>query len=220
MKKKLALIHTVNWYDKSVIEPFAKRWAEKYPEVEIINIMDDSLLTESVRNEGATPQVFRRMLFYFMAAEAAGADVIMSTCTSMGAATRQFRSIINVPVFNIDEPMASEAIKSGTKLGIFATVPTSVPATKFLLESEARRQGKEITIETVLNPKAFEHLLKGETSIHDQIVLEEIGKLAKNVEAVVLGQISLSKVKPVINVPVLQVGDLGFKEASRLLGLV
>ena len=47
--KKLALIHTVEWFHMSVVNPFAKPWLEENPEVELINICDSSLLADSLR---------------------------------------------------------------------------------------------------------------------------------------------------------------------------
>jgi len=215
--KKLALIHTVSWYNSSVINPFVTPWLKENPDVEIINIMDDSLLSESLSNGGPTKMVTKRMINYFLAAEASGADVIMSTCTTMGSCTRLARKIINTPAFNIDEPMAKEAVKKGKVLGILATVPTSAPATKLLLEIEAEEQQKEIVIKTAINEDAFKYLLKGETEKHNDLVYNELDKLQSEVDVIVLGQISLAQIKFNAKVPILQVGLSGFNYARRLL---
>ena len=217
MKKKLALIHTVKWYERSVIEPFGRDFADENPEVEIINIMDDSLLSESLAYGAPTPAVIRRMVLYAMAAEAAGADAIMCSCTTMGNATRTARNLVSVPMFNIDEPMAREAVAAGGKIGIVATVPTSAPATRTLLLAEAGRVGREIRMETAINEQAFRHLLAGEMEKHDTLVRQEIDRLASSVDVIALGQISLSKLQHEARVPILQVGRSGFAEARRLL---
>ncbi len=216
-KKKLALIHTVSWYNKSVIEPFANQWAKDNPDVEIPNIMDDSLLSESLAHGGATEAVLNRILNYVKSAELAGADVAMVTCTTVGEASRRARQIVSIPVFNIDEPMAREAVARGKKLGILATVPTSAPATKRLLEMEAQNLGKEVDIRIVINEEAFRHLLAGDVAKHNELVHAEMDKLAQQVDVIVLGQISLAQTKHDVPVPVLQVGHSGFQEARRLL---
>ncbi len=215
--KKLALIHTVSWYNKSVIGPFAAPWLKDNPDVEIINIMDDSLLSESLPNGGPTKEVIRRMVLYYQAAEATGADVLMCSCTTMGPGTRVARQMIGKPLFNIDEPMAKEAVAGGKKLGILATVPTSAPATRTLLEMEAAEQGKEIEIKTVINEKAFKHLLKGEVDQHNELVHKELQKLQNEVDTIVLGQISLAQIQFNAKVPILQVGHSGFAYARELL---
>jgi hypothetical protein len=218
--KKLVLIHTVRWYDKSVIIPFAEPWQKKNPDVEIINIMDDSLLSESLAFGGPTPSVTRRMVNYYLAAESMGADVTMCTCTTMGSCTRVARQIIGKPILNIDEPMAREAVGRGKIMGVFATFPTSAPATKKLLEIEAAEQGRDIIIKTVINEDASKYLLKGEIDKHNDIVNDELEKLQHEVDVIVLGQVSLSTIKFNTSIPVLQVGHSGFNYARELLNSV
>lgn len=215
--KRLAIIHTVNWYNKSVIEPFAEPWLKENPDVEITNIMDDSLLSESLSNGGPTKKVIQRMVLYYQAAEATGADVLMCSCTTMGPGTRAARQMIKKPLFNIDEPMAKEAVAKGGKLGILATVPTSAPATRALLEMEAEEQNKEIIVKTVINEQAFEYLLAGEVEKHNELVCQELEKLQNEVDVIVLGQISLAQIKFQAKVPILQVGHSGFNYARELL---
>src|SRR5678816_482627 len=113
--KTLALIHTVNWYAKSVVDPFVTPWLAKNPDVRIVNIMDDSLLSESLAHGSATRAVLKRIQFYVLAAEAMGADVAMCTCTTVGEAVRAARVYSSIPVFNIDEPMAHEAVRLGKR---------------------------------------------------------------------------------------------------------
>lgn len=215
--KKLAIIHTVNWYNKSVIEPFANPWLKVNPDVEIINIMDDSLLTESLAHGGPNEAVMRRMVHYYLAAESTGADVLMCSCTTMGPCTRLARKMIAKPVFNIDEPMAVEAVRAGKVIGILATVPTSAPATRELLNIEAVNQGKDIVLKTVINEQAFKHLLAGEIDRHNELVCDELEKLQKEVDVIALGQISLAQIRFNPMVPMFQVGHSGFDHARKLL---
>jgi len=220
MKTKiLALIHTVNWYDKSVNTPFVEPWLKRNPDVRVFNIMDDSLLTESLDHDRATHKVIKRIQFYALAAEAMGADVAMCSCTTVGEATRIAREYVSIPVFNIDEPMAREAVRLGRQLGIVATVPTSPAATQRQLERAAQEAGVKITIKTALNEKAFAHLQRGEIEKHNELVHREMDRLASKVDVLVLGQISLAQIKHPTRVPVLQVGHSGLAEARRLLDL-
>jgi len=218
MKKKiLALIHTVSWYDKSVVNPFVTPWLNKNPDVQVFNIMDDSLLTESLDNGGATPAVLKRIQFYVLAAEAMGADVAMCSCTTVGEAVRAARAYASIPVFNIDEPMAREAVEQGRRIGVVATVPTSPAATVRQLERAAEEAGKAIEIQIALNEPAFQHLQKGEIDRHNELVHKEMDRLARSVDVLALGQISLAQIRHQTRVPVLQVGHSGLAEARRLL---
>jgi Asp/Glu/hydantoin racemase len=218
--KTLALIHTVSWYDKSVIDPFVTPWLKENPDVRVFNIVDDSLLAESLAHNGATRSVLKRIQYYVLAAEAMGADVAMCSCTTVGDAVCAARYYASIPVFNIDEPMAREAVRLGRRLGIVATVPTSPAATRRLLERTAREAGAAVEIKIALNEKAFEHLQRGEIKQHNELVHQEMDRLAKEVDVLVLGQISLAQIVHSTRVPVLQVGHSGLAEARRLLDRV
>jgi Asp/Glu/hydantoin racemase len=216
-RKTLALIHTVNWYDKVITTPFVTPWLKKNPDVRVFKLMDDSLLCESLENKCATAPVIKRLQFYVLAAEAMGADVAMITCTTVGDASRIARQYVSIPVFNIDEPMARQAVRQGRRLGIIATVPTSPAATRRLLERSAQEAGTSIEISVACNEEAFACLQKGDVQRHDQLVHVEMDRLAEKVDVLVLGQISLAQIRHETRVPVLQVGHSGFEEARRLL---
>lgn len=218
--KTLALIHTVHWYDQAVITPFARPWLEANPDVRVFNIMDDSLLAESLEHHGATPAVLKRLQYYVMAAEAMGADVAMITCTTVGEASRLARGWASIPVFNIDEPMARQAVRLGHRLGIIATVPTSPAATQRLLERCAAEEGRSVQTEIAVSEEAFERLQRGDIAGHNELVHGEMDRLAEKVDVLVLGQISLAQIRHETRVPVLQVGASGFAEARRLLDAV
>jgi aspartate/glutamate racemase len=218
--KTLALIHTVNWYAKSVNAPFVEPWLKDNPDVRVFNIMDDSLLCESLNHDGATKAVLKRIQFYALAAEAMGADVAMCSCTTVGEATRLARQYVSIPVFNIDEPMAREAVRKGRRVGIIATVPTSPAATQRQLQYAAQEAGVSISVKIAVNEKAFAHLQRGEIEKHNELVHREMDRLAPKVDVLVLGQISLAQIKHPTRVPVLQVGHSGLAEARRLLNQV
>lgn len=217
--KKLALIHTVSWYEKSVLNPFVKPWLERNPDIEVVNITDDSLLAESLANGGATPAVIKRIQFYVLAAEAMGAHAAMCSCTTVGEAARIARQYAAIPVFNIDEPMARQAVKLGRRFGVIATVPTSPAATVRQLNYAAEDAGVKIKTQIAVNESAFQHLLKGEIERHNELIHREMDRLAKKVDVLVLGQVSLAQIQHETRVPVLQVGHSGLAEARRLLDL-
>jgi len=217
MSKKLFLIHTVNWFMDLIVKPFIGPMTERHPDLEIYNILDDSLLAESVRAGSATPDVKRRIVDYCFMAENAGADVIMVTCTSVNESSAIARPMMKIPVFNIDEPMAKEAIKAGSKFGIIGSVPTSPYATKRLLLQTAVEEKKDIDIKIVVKEDAYAALMAGKTEIHNEIITAEMDKLAKECDVILLGQISLARIQHDPGKPVFQVGKSGYAEAERLL---
>lgn len=219
--KRLALIHTVAWYQKAVTQPFFDPLLEKHPDLEIMNIMDDTLLSDSIRAGSAPDEVLNRIVGYGLLAQNAGADMVMCSCTTVNRAMEIARESgkFHIPVLNIDEPMAELAVKSGKKFGVVATLHTSPQGTCYLLEREAKKLGKEIDIEVVVCPEAFEALMNDNVELHDRLVREEIDKLAERVDVIVLGQISLSQVKHSCSKPILQTGIMAGQEIERILKL-
>ncbi len=76
-KKKLVVIHTSMVFVK-VETMMSQIFAEVMPDVELINIVDDSLLPDVIKAGAVTPAVERRMKSYLKAAEDTGADAIFS----------------------------------------------------------------------------------------------------------------------------------------------
>lgn len=217
-KKKLYLIHTVNQFMDMIYKPFGVPFAEENPDIEIFNIMDDSLLRETLDNGGITNGVSSRILNYAKSAAEAGADCVMCTCTSVNAASKHARNFSPIPIFNIDEPVARETVKNGKKIGVLATLPTSPKGTVRLLEEEAARQNKEIEIIVKVADGAFDALTAGDVEKHDKMVSDALFELAKEVDTITFAQISMSKLKhedP--GVPIYKIGRLGFEEAKKIM---
>lgn len=108
MGKLLYTINTVNNFMDIIFNPFGKPFAEANPDIEVYNIMDDSLLVDTRKYSGMTPTIASRMLNYAKAAEASGADGVICTCTSVNHATKMIRPLLNIPMINIEEPVAGD----------------------------------------------------------------------------------------------------------------
>ena len=136
--RKLYTINTVNNFMPMIYEPFAKPFQEKNPDIKIYNIMDDSLLVDTRAIGGMDATIATRMLNYAKAAEQSGAEGILVTCTSVNQATKYIRPLLNIPILNIEEPVAEMAAAGGKKIGILATLPTSPDAIgRVILEKAA-----------------------------------------------------------------------------------
>ena len=79
MPQTLALIHTSQVF-LNVETMMKQMFAEIMPEVRLINIMDDSLLPDVMATMKISNDVTKRICLYVIAAEAAGADAVLSVC--------------------------------------------------------------------------------------------------------------------------------------------
>ncbi len=189
MAKKVALIHT----GFALVDTLKNLFGEIMPSVELINILDDSLLREVLKEGCVTKPVIERMISYFKAAQYYKVDAILNVCSSVGEVADIARMIIDTPIVKIDEVMADEAVKGATSIGVAATLKTTLDPTCRLLEKKAEALGKKITITRTLCPGAFEELISGNAKKHDDMVLREVEKLAGSVEIVVLAQGSMAR---------------------------
>src|ERR1051326_7672049 len=112
-KKTLGLIHT----SATLVPIFQQLCASKLPGVEVFNIADDSLIKNVIKCGKLMPDTARRVVQHVESAEAAGADFILVTCSSIGRAVEAAAGLVNVPVLRVDQPMADKAVQTGKRIG-------------------------------------------------------------------------------------------------------
>jgi Asp/Glu/hydantoin racemase len=193
--KTLACIHTSLVFI-NVETMMNDLFKELLPDVRRVNIVDDSLLADTMKAGQITPAVAKRMVNYVQMAEAAGADVILSLCSSLGPAIDLARPLVQVPVIKIDDAMADTAARQASRIGVIATVGTTLGPTVALVREKAAATGKEPSIRPLLVEGAFEILLRGERERHDEMVSAGAGQLAGQVDLLVCAQASMTRLAP------------------------
>jgi aspartate/glutamate racemase len=173
------------------VQDLTALFKELGPEVELRHIVDDSLLKEVLAHGGVTPAVRRRMREYYRAAELAGAALIFNQCSSVGEAADAAARAVHVPVVKVDSAMAKEACRTGSRIGVVATLETTLGPTCRLVERTARRMRRPVTITRCLVRGAFEKLVGGDRPAHNAMVIAAIRELARKVDVVVCAQGSM-----------------------------
>ena len=189
-QKTLGLIHT----SATLVPVFAELCNQYLPNIKVFNIVDDSLIKNVIACNELTPATARRVVNYVGSAELAGADYILVTCSSIGTAVETAASLTNVPVIRVDQPMADLAVQTGKRIGVIATLSTTLQPTSDLVKRRALFAQKEIELTAVLCKGAFEALMSGDTIAHDTMVAEALGELIKKVDVIVLAQASMARV--------------------------
>ncbi len=215
-KIKVFIIHT----SFVSVEDLTSLFKEYAPEVEVRHIVDDSLLAEVLANGGVTEAVRSRIVAYFKGAVDAGASLIFNQCSSVGEVADLAKQMIRVPVIKVDEEMARAACQIGMKIGVVATLKTTLGPTCRLVESSARQMGKDVEITRVLVEGAFDALISGDRGKHNEMVLDAIRKLTKAVDVVVCAQGSMKAIVPDLGetrVPVLTSPDMGVRYAAEYI---
>jgi Asp/Glu/hydantoin racemase len=189
-RKTLGLVHT----SATLVPIFAQLCKEKLPDVNVFNIADDSLVKGIIASGSLTAQISRRVASYLESAELAGADYIMVTCSSIGPAVEAAAKFISVPVLRVDQPMADQAVRTGKRIGVIATLATTLEPTADLISRRASAAGKPIELASRLCDGAFDALMSGDAARHDAIVTAALKELAKEVDVIVLAQASMARV--------------------------
>jgi Asp/Glu/hydantoin racemase len=189
-KKKLGLIHT----SATLVPVFAQLCREKLPGVETFNIVDDSLVKSIREAGGITPQISERVANYLKSAESAGAEQILVTCSSIGPAVEAGAKLVSVPALRVDQPMADKAVVAGKKIGVVATLSTTLEPTVDLIQCRAAIAGKKIELTAKLVEGAFEALMAGDGATHDSKVAAALKELSQQVDVIVLAQASMARV--------------------------
>ncbi|MBN8686499.1 MAG: Asp/Glu/hydantoin racemase [Chitinophagales bacterium] len=188
--KTLGLIHT----SATLVPVFAELCAKYIPHVKTFNIVDDSLIKNTIACGELTADTSRRVVNYAGSAQDAGADYILFTCSSIGPAVEAAAGLSHVPVLRVDQPMADRAVLSGKRIGVVATLSTTLNPTSDLVRRRALAAGKEIELLPVLCEGAFEALMSGDAATHDQKVGDALKKLANEVDVILLAQASMARV--------------------------
>lgn len=216
--KTLGIIHAAVFTSQTV-QPFIR---EILPEVQVMHFGDDTVQRDNLAAPiGTIPKVnYFKFTTYARFLEEAGVDLIMLGCSTFNSAVEVARPMIHTPMLQIDRPMMDLAVQQGRRIGLLATLPSTVPASERLLRIAAQEAGKEIEIKTILCAEAFRILRSGDTEKHNEMLLEEIGKLSREVDAICMTQLSMSVLEPMLQntrIPVYNSGRTGFTKAREML---
>jgi len=169
------------------------------PECRVISIVDDSIVSmiekESNEKENCPLplSITRRICDYAVYAERSGADVILVTCSSISETVDVASKLVKVPILKIDEPMIEEALAKGVRIGVIATLPTTLGPTVRLLKRKADESRRKVEVKSVLVQDAFKLLSDGRKEEHNSLVRKAIRKLEMSTECIILAQASMAR---------------------------
>ena len=215
--KTVVAIHTA----LPMVEPTKELFSNYLPEVRLINIVDDSLIQDVISANEVTDLVKKRLNSYYDSAIDAGADVIFNTCSSVGDIALLAKELKSVPLIKIDDAMAEEAVREYNRIGVIATLPTTLGPTVRLLQHFAKKSGKDIAITEALAKGAFQAVIFGDKDKHDRLIIEAARSIAEDVDAIVLAQGSMARLEEqlatITGKPVLSSPERGVLDVKRVI---
>jgi Asp/Glu/hydantoin racemase len=186
---RVVLIHTV----EGNVNVFGALAQELAPDLPVEHVVDESLLGDTIVAGTLTDEVRQRFRERAEAARRDGADIIMLTCSSVGPSADGLGDELGVTMLRVDEAMAEKAVELGPRVGVAATLPTTLGPTADLIYRAASRLDRAVEVTTSLAEGAFQALRAGDGAQHDQLVVAALQQLAACVDVIVLAQASMAR---------------------------
>ncbi len=207
---RIALIHALRHSPPPIEAAFARLW----PEVTLMNLLDDSLSADLSRDGRITEAMTGRFLSLARYARATGADGILFTCSAFGPCIEAVqRALSPLPVLKPNEAMIEEAMAIGGRIGLLASfAPT--------LQSMPPEFPDSLTVTPKLAEGALAALDRGDGTEHDRLAALAARDLAE-CDALALAQFSLARAATAVaeatGKPVLTTPDSAVRKLKRLL---
>lgn len=165
---------------------------------EILNYEDPSILAE-VREYGyVTAGAAARLVGMFMQAVSDGADAVLNCCSSVGEvadAARDIGRYTGIPIVRIDEEMCREAVRNGSRIGVLATLPTTLEPTKNTILRVAREMNRHVSLTDGLIDGAFGI----DQNQFKEMLCNKAAEVASQVDVILLAQGSMAYAEEVIH---------------------
>jgi len=216
--KTIGIIHAAV-FTAPVLEPFAR---EIMPDVSIMHAGDDTVQRDNLAAPvGTIPKAnFYKFTTFAKFLQDSGVDLIVLGCSTFNQAVEFATPMINIPMLQIDRPMMEKAVSTGARIGLLGTLPSTMPASERLLRLCASEINKEIDVVPMLNEEAFKLLRAGDSATHNALLLENVAKLSKETDCIVLAQASMAALEKDVAsnpIPVHTSPRLAFERAKQIL---
>jgi aspartate/glutamate racemase len=191
---------------KDAMAASARAFERDWPEAQIDNLLDDGLF----RWIGETKEVVEGMYKPFDSHTRymieRGADAILFTCSAFQACIDVTMSKHPIPMLKPNDAMIEQALGTGGRIAVLATVAGTIPSVSAEIEAMASTRGQDIILSQHYVEHAFDAMAAGNGDSHDSMVAK-IASTITNTDVIVLAQFTLSRattsVSEVTNIPVL-----------------
>ena len=207
---RITLIHAL----KHSIAPIEAAFAKAWPDVRLMNLLDDSLSADLARDGRLTDAMTDRFLTLGDYAATTGADAILFTCSAFGPCIEAVaRAHAPMPVLKPNEAMIEQAAAKASRVGLLSTfAPT--------LASMPPEFPSSVKLVTKLAEGALAALDRGDRATHDRLVVEA-SKDLRDCDVIALAQYSMAPAADLVaqatGLPVLTTPDSAVAKLKKLL---
>ncbi len=219
---KIAVIYTSHG---PLVDNFKNTLQSVLTDCEIIRIADDSLIADVKKLGPHDEGIKNRIFLHIESAILAGAQLVVIACSSVGQIAQLADEKYSVKVMRIDEAMMEKAIETGLRIGVVASVATTIEPTVTLLNEKAKSMNANINVIDCVANGAYEALsVEKNSGLHDELVKKAALGIQNDVDVIILAQGSMAHMEDDLNnclsVPVLTSPKncaLSIKKALQLL---
>jgi Asp/Glu/hydantoin racemase len=217
MPCRIVLLHATPVAMAPIQAAFAARW----PEAEIVNLLDDGLSIDRAREADLSERMIDRFVDFGRYGHRMGADGILVTCSAFGPAIEQLAASLPIPVLKPNEAMFQAALAQGRRIGMLATFAPAIGTMTDEFDDFVSRSGHPATLKTVLVPDAIAALRQGDAETHNRLVAAQAPDLADQ-DVLMLAHFSTSRaaqaVRAAVGVPVLTAPEAAVDSMRALIG--
>ena len=214
--KSIAVIYTSMG---GLVSTMKRLLTEALPDWKIVNIADDSLITEVMEAGKVTDLVRERLFQYYAAAAVMKPALIVSACSSVGAVAEEYDAISDIPVIRIDHAMISRALTFGSRIGVLASLSTTMEPTKDYILRMAQEAGKNVEVLGMVADGAYQANASGDRATHDRLLCETAEAMRGKVDVLLLAQGSMAAMEEELHkrlgIPVLSSPRLCVEEVAQ-----
>ncbi len=207
---RIVLIHAIEMAINPIVRAFEVHW----PEVEIVNILDDSLSRDRAKSDVLDCEMMDRFLKLGDYARSIDGDGILFTCSAFGPAIEAVAKQHEIPVLKPNEAMFSMALKQGKNIGMLVTFENSIKVMSQEFDEMAKTINNDAILDVILVKDAISHLKQGFIDEHNRLIAQTAKEL-KDCDALMLAQFSMANawkcVSEQLDIPVLTAPDAAAK---------
>ncbi len=217
MKKKLAFLHTLD----ANVSAFEDLVRASGSDCVVAHRVDESVLKDVFVKGAMDEGIEERIRTDLSELVDDGADLVVCTCSSIGAVAEAMNASSTVEIQRIDRAMADEAVRVGDRIVLAASLSSTLGPTRELLESSASRLAKSISVKEVVIADAWKYFEAGDRSGYVEAIAKGLEAEIASGDVIVLAQASMADAARLVSdcpIPILSSPGLGVDRALAALG--
>lgn len=214
--QRIALVHATH----VAMQPIERAFKNLWPEVMRTNLLEDGLTPDMEAAGHMTEELQERIQRLADYAIYSGATGILFTCSAFCDEIQRVAQRRDLPIMAPNDAMFEAALEAGKRIGMIGTFPPAIEPMTQEFQALVRSRGLIVKLESICVPEALFAARKGDTALHDKLVIAAAPRLA-DCDAVMLAQFStstaLAGVQAALGIPVFSAPEAAVLKMRHLL---